>query len=49
MYTLIQTVHPTLVEGMCYVNMANYALERLNAEQRLDTRLNQISPHQKYE
>ncbi|KPV49126.1 thymidylate synthase, partial [Kouleothrix aurantiaca] len=35
----IREVHPTLAEGMRYVDMADYALERLDAERRLDAKL----------
>ena len=38
MYRQIQAVHPTLAEGMCFVDMHDYALERLAAEQRLDAK-----------
>lgn len=48
MYRQIQQVHPTLVAQMHYVDLHDYDLERLAAEQRLDTRLQQrdpIEPH----
>lgn len=35
MFRQIQAVHPTLVEGMRFVNLDDVALERLAAEQRL--------------
>ena len=38
MYRQIQAVHPILAEGMCFVDMHDYALERLAAEQRLDAK-----------
>jgi thymidylate synthase ThyX len=36
MYRQISEVHPTLAEGMRFVDMGDYALERLSAEQRSD-------------
>ena len=39
MFRQIQAVHPTLTAGMSFVDMSNYALERLSAEQRLDEKL----------
>lgn len=39
MYKLVAAIHPSLSEGMRYVDMNDYALERLDAERRLDTRL----------
>lgn len=44
MYRQIQAVHPTLVAGMQFVDLNDYALERLAAEQRLDAKLQQRSP-----
>ncbi len=44
MYQQIQTVHPTLVAKMHFVDLNDYALERLASEQRLDTKLQQIQP-----
>jgi thymidylate synthase ThyX len=41
-YTQIRAVHPTLAEGMRYVDMADYALERLDAEQRIDAKLERM-------
>jgi thymidylate synthase ThyX len=38
-YTHISAVHPTLAEGMRYVDMADYPLERLDAERRIDAKL----------
>ncbi|MBK9710178.1 MAG: FAD-dependent thymidylate synthase [Kouleothrix sp.] len=38
-YTQIRAVHPTLAEGMRFVDMSDYALERLEAERRLDEKL----------
>ncbi|MEN9934566.1 MAG: hypothetical protein RLZZ387_1145 [Chloroflexota bacterium] len=39
MYRQVAAVHPTLVEGMRFVDMGEYALERLEAERRLDQKL----------
>lgn len=36
--THIRAVHPTLAEAMRFVDMADYALERLDAERRLDAK-----------
>jgi len=41
-YTQISAVHPTLAEGMRYVDMADYALERLDAERRIDAKLERM-------
>jgi len=35
----VRAVHPTLAEGMRFVDMHDYALERLDAERRLDAKL----------
>jgi hypothetical protein len=32
-------VHPTLAEGMRFVDMRDYALERLDSERRLDEKM----------
>jgi thymidylate synthase ThyX len=40
-YQQISAVHPTLAEGMRFVDMADYDLERLDAERRLDAKLSQ--------
>ncbi len=40
MYRLLWEVHPTLVANMHYVDLNDYALQRLAAEQRLDIKLN---------
>jgi thymidylate synthase ThyX len=37
-YQQIRTVHPTLAEGMRFVDMSDRALERLDAERRLDAK-----------
>jgi thymidylate synthase ThyX len=39
MYRQIHAVHPTLAEGMRFVDMQSYDLERLAAEQRTDARM----------
>jgi thymidylate synthase ThyX len=41
MYRQIQAVHPTLVANMSFVDLDDYVLERLSAEQRLDQKLQQ--------
>jgi thymidylate synthase ThyX len=38
MYRRIREVHPTLAEGMRFVDMNDYDLERLDAERRLDAK-----------
>lgn len=38
-YAQIRMVHPALAEGMRFVDMADYELERLDAERRLDAKL----------
>jgi thymidylate synthase ThyX len=38
-YERIRAVHPVLAEGMRFVDMADYELERLDAERRLDAKL----------
>ena len=38
MYHHIRAVHPTLVANMHFVDLNDYALERLAAEQRIDTK-----------
>jgi len=40
-YAHIRTVHPTLAEGMRFVDLSDYALERLDAERRLDAKMQQ--------
>jgi thymidylate synthase ThyX len=44
MYQQIQAVHPVLVANMHFVDLNDYALERLAAEQRLDAKLQHIQP-----
>lgn len=39
MFAAIAAVHPSLAEGMRFVDMGDYDLERLAAEQRLDQKL----------
>jgi thymidylate synthase ThyX len=38
-YAQIRAIHPTLAEGMLFVDMDEYALERLDAERRIDTKM----------
>jgi thymidylate synthase ThyX len=42
-YTQIREVHPTLAEGMRFVDMGDYELERLDAERRLDAKLSRAA------
>jgi hypothetical protein len=42
-YHQISVIHPTLAEGMRFVDMSDYALERLDAERRLDAKLNRLA------
>lgn len=42
-YRQVAAVHPTLAEGMRFVDMADYPLERLDAEKRLDAKLDRLS------
>jgi thymidylate synthase ThyX len=42
-YEQIRAVHPTLAEGMRFVDMADYELERLDAERRLDAKLSRAA------
>ena len=42
-YSHIREVHPTLAEGMRFVDMNDYALERLDAERRLDAKLARLT------
>lgn len=46
MYRLLSAVHPALVANMHFVDLNDYALERLAAEQRTDTKLKQINQNQ---
>ncbi len=39
MYRQVAAVHPILAEGMRFVDMADYPLERLEAERRLDEKM----------
>ncbi|CDN10395.1 Thymidylate synthase thyX [Richelia intracellularis] len=41
MYQQIQIHHPTLVDSMKFVDLNDYALERLSSEQRIDFKLRQ--------
>jgi len=38
----VSAVHPTLAEGMRFVDMSDYALDRLDAERRLDAKLGRL-------
>jgi thymidylate synthase ThyX len=44
MYRQIQKVHPNLAAGMQFVDLNNYHLERLAAEQKLDAKLAKQNP-----
>ncbi len=44
MYKQINAVHPTLVANMHFVDLNDYTLERLAAEQRIDAKLQQTNP-----
>lgn len=44
LYAQVRNVHPLLVEGMRFVDMNTYALERLDAERRLDAKLASRTP-----
>jgi thymidylate synthase ThyX len=46
MFSLVQAVHPSLVEGMRFVDMGDYALERLDAERRLDEKMKRLDGSQ---
>jgi thymidylate synthase ThyX len=46
MYQQIRAVHPTLVANMHFVDLDDYALERLTAEQRLDAKVKQLNQEQ---
>jgi thymidylate synthase ThyX len=39
----VRAVHPALAEGMRFVDMGDYALERLDAERRLDAKLDRLA------
>jgi thymidylate synthase ThyX len=43
MYRQIAAVHPILAEGMRFVDMEDYPLERLASEQRIDAKLGRHS------
>jgi len=45
-YARIRAVHPTLAEGMHFVDLSDYALERLDAERRLDAKLGRAGREQ---
>ncbi len=42
MYYQIKEVHPILAEGMKFVDLNDYDLERLDAEKRIDSKLNKF-------
>jgi thymidylate synthase ThyX len=42
-FAAVREVHPALAEGMCFVDMGDYALERLDAERRLDAKLGRLT------
>lgn len=42
-FAQVQAVHPTLAEGMRFVDMGDYQLERLDAERRLDAKMQKSS------
>jgi thymidylate synthase ThyX len=42
MYRCAQAVHPSLTEAMRFVDMADYDLERLDAERRLDAKIARV-------
>lgn len=44
MYRQIQAIHPNLAAGMYFVDLNDYHLERLAAEQKLDAKLAQQQP-----
>jgi len=46
MYRQISAVHPALVANMHFVDLNDYALERLAAEQRIETKLKQRNQNQ---
>jgi thymidylate synthase ThyX len=41
-YEQIRAVHPALAEGMRFVDMSDYELERLDAERRLDAKMGRL-------
>jgi thymidylate synthase ThyX len=45
LYGQIRAVHPALAEGMRFVDMADYELERLDAERRLDAKMGHAGGH----
>jgi thymidylate synthase ThyX len=42
MYAHVRAAHPALAEGMRFVDMQDYALERLDAERRLDAKMRNL-------
>ena len=43
MYEEIRRVHPILADGMKFIDMKEYSLERLEAEKKIDKKLEEIS------
>jgi thymidylate synthase ThyX len=43
MFSEIEKVHPDLASGMKFMDMKEYALERLEAEKRIDRKMEEIS------
>jgi thymidylate synthase ThyX len=42
MFGQIEKVHPNLAKGMKFVDMKEYALERLEAEKRIDKKMEEL-------
>jgi hypothetical protein len=42
MFALVRNIHPILAEGMRFVDLGDYPLERLDAERRLDEKLRRL-------
>jgi len=42
MFRLVQHVHPTFAEGIKFVDMNEYSLERIESEKRIDKRMEEI-------
>jgi thymidylate synthase ThyX len=47
MHLLLQKAHPLLASGMLFVDHGNYALERLEAEKKMDRKLESLKAAQK--
>lgn len=43
MHALLQKMHPLLASGMAFVDHGNYALERLEAEKKIDKKLERLA------